>query len=84
MQPDEAMTAADTFRVSEFTGITDSVVAALQKRSQAYERQRIALACTAGTAVCGCVCVLACVRAHACVRAFVMCLQYTIIIFDPG
>ena len=36
-QPDEAMTAADTFRVSAFTVIIDSLVAALQKRSQAYE-----------------------------------------------
>ena len=36
------------------------------------------------THACACVraCVCACVRA--CVRACVMCLQYTIIIFDPG
>ena len=39
-------------------------------------RQRIAITCTAATAVCVCV--------RACVRACVMCLQYTIIIFDPG
>ena len=37
-QPDEAMTAEDTFRVSAFTVIIDSLVAALQKRSQADER----------------------------------------------
>ena len=36
-QPDEAMTAAATFRVSAFTVIIDSLVAALQKRSQDYE-----------------------------------------------
>ena len=36
-QPDGAMTAADMFRVSAFTVIIDSLVAALQKRSQAYE-----------------------------------------------
>ena len=33
-----------------------------------------------GELVCVCVCVCVC----ACVRACVMCLQYTIIIFDPG
>ena len=31
-----------------------------------------------------CVCVCSRMRVHACVRACVMCLQYTIIIFDPG
>ena len=35
--PDEATTAAGTFRVSAFTVIIDSLFAALQKRSQAYE-----------------------------------------------
>ena len=36
--------------------------------------------------VCVCVCVCVCVLAHACarMRACVMCLQYTIIKFDPG
>ena len=39
-----------------------------------------------GVCVCVCVCVRACVcaRTLACVRACVMCLQYTIIKFDPG
>ena len=31
-----------------------------------------------------CVCVHVCVLTHACARACMMCLQYTIIIFDPG
>ena len=35
--PDEATTAACTFRVSAFTVIIDSLFAALQKRSEAYE-----------------------------------------------
>ena len=41
-----------------------------------------------GMCVCVCVCVRACsrMRVRACerLRACVMCLQYTIIIFDPG
>ena len=38
------------------------------------------------TAVCGgmCVCVHTFARVRASIRACVMCLQYTIIIFDPG
>ena len=40
--------------------------------------------------LCLCVCVCVCVRARVCVcvraymRAYVMCLPYTIILFDPG
>ena len=60
------------------------------ERAVTVGRKRIALTSTVTTAVCVCVlaharaCARACV--HACARmcACVMCLQYTIIIFDPG
>ena len=49
------------------------------ERAVTVGRHRIAIACTtAATAVCVCAC------ARVCVRACVMCLQYTIQIFDPG
>ena len=51
------------------------------ERAVTVGRQRIALTCmAAATAVCVCVLAHACARMRACV----MCLQYTIIIFDPG
>ena len=34
--------------------------------------------------MCVCACAFVCARTLACVRACVMCLQYTIIKFDPG
>ena len=49
-----------------------------EERAVTVGCQRIVLTCTAATAVC--VFARACIRMRTCV----MCLQYTIIIFDPG
>ena len=48
------------------------------------ETHRIAITWTTVTAVCVFGCVHAFARVRGCMRACVMCLQYTIIIFDPG